>query len=123
MEKIPTAKELIRLQFCEGEFDEIMDCLNGSIEPDITQAMIEFAKLHVEQALKEVSCKLYDTYHTVCEDGTTKGVFKTQEEALNFANTLNNTTKLYHDWVKVVRLGGGMSTDSILNSYPLENIK
>ncbi len=57
MEKIPTASELIRLQFCEGEFDEIMDCLNGSIEPDITQAMIDFAKLHVEAALKEASQK------------------------------------------------------------------
>jgi hypothetical protein len=57
MAQIPTASELIRLQFCEGEFDEIMDCLNGSIETDITQAMIDFAKLHVEAALKEASEK------------------------------------------------------------------
>jgi hypothetical protein len=118
MEKIPTAKELIETDYYHLHLDTDSICL-GSIET----AMIEFAKLHVEAALKEVSCKLYDTYHTVCEDGTTKGVFKTQEEALNFANTLNNTTKLYHDWVKVVRLGGGMSTDSILKSYPLENIE
>jgi len=55
MAQIPTASELIRLQFCEGEFDEIMDCLNGSIEPDITQAMIDFAKLHVEAALRKAS--------------------------------------------------------------------
>jgi hypothetical protein len=52
MAQIPTSSEIIRKQFCEGEFDEIMDCLNGSIEPSITQAMIAFTKLHVEKALK-----------------------------------------------------------------------
>jgi hypothetical protein len=89
----------------------------------IENTMIEFAKLHVEAALKEASDKLYDTYHTICEDGTIKGVFRTQQEALNLANHLNKTTDLYHDWNKVVRLGGGMSKNTILNSYPLTNIK
>jgi hypothetical protein len=125
MGKIPTAKKLINSKESDGVFlsngnyyySEYIDLKK------VRKLMIEFAKLHVEAALKEASCKLYDTYHTVCEDGTTKGVFKTQEEALNFANTLNNTTKLYHDWVKVVRLGGGMSIESILNSYPLDKIK
>ena len=51
MTQIPTAENLLRNQFCEGEFDEIMDCLNGSIEPSLVTAMIEFAKLHVEAAL------------------------------------------------------------------------
>lgn len=92
-------------------------------EVDITKAMIDFAKLHVEHALKEASEKMFDTYHTVCEDGTTKGVFKTQKEALNLANQLNAKSKLYHDWVKVTRLIGGYDKDSILNSYPLDKIK
>ena len=52
MKKIPTAEEFIRKQFCKGEFDELMGCLNNSIESDIVRAMKEFAKLHVELALK-----------------------------------------------------------------------
>jgi hypothetical protein len=61
MEKIQTAENLLRNEFCEGEFDEIMECLNGSIEPSLVRAMKEFAKLHVEQALKEASEK-FDHY-------------------------------------------------------------
>ena len=110
MAKIPTAEKFLKMN-------------NIKAYPIDTQMMIEFAKLHVEAALKESSGKLYDTYHTVCEDGTTKGVFRTQQEALNLANHLNETTDLYHDWNRVVRLGGGMSKDTILNSYPLTNIK
>jgi hypothetical protein len=113
MAEIPTAEE-----FLESQHKTV-----PNIEFDIRKVMIEFAKLHVEAALKESSGKLYDTYHTVCEDGTTKGVFRTQQEALNLANHLNETTDLYHDWNRVVRLGGGMSKDTILNSYPLDNIK
>jgi hypothetical protein len=108
---LPTAKELFYKMLEENE-----ECTS-------TEMMIEFAKLHVEAALKESSGKLYDTYHTVCENGTVKGVFRTQQEALNLANHLNETTDLYHDWNRVVRLGGGMSKDTILNSYPLDNIK
>jgi len=81
MEKIPTASELIRLQFCEGEFDEIMDCLNGSIEPDITQAMIDFAKLHVEQALKVASEKAEVNYE-INEIGDTE-FFVDKQSILN----------------------------------------
>lgn len=57
MTQIPTAENLLRNQFCEGEFDEIMEHLNTSIEPSLVTAMIDFAKLHVEQALKEASEK------------------------------------------------------------------
>jgi len=53
MNNIPTAAEVIRAEFVEGEFDEIMAQVNTSIEPDITHAMITFAKLHVQAALKE----------------------------------------------------------------------
>jgi hypothetical protein len=48
MEKIPTAKEVIRAEFVTGEFDEIMHTLNTSIESDIEAAMIKFASFHVE---------------------------------------------------------------------------
>jgi hypothetical protein len=116
MEQIPTAKEFCRQR--HNESDSTISWIDFN-----EMVMIEFAKLHVEQALKVASGKLYDTYHTVCENGTVKGVFRTQQEALNFANHLNETTDFYHDWNKVVRLGGGMSKDSILNSYPLTNIK
>jgi hypothetical protein len=71
----------------------------------------------IKDALDIVDKKLYETFHTVCEDGSTKGVFKTQKEALDFANILNNKTTLYHDWVKVVRLNGGMDKKSITNTF------
>ena len=110
MEKIPTANELFE-QYHGFEAD--------SSSRDIISLMIEFAKLHVEAALKEASEKMFDTYHTICEDGTTKGVFKTQKEALNLANKLNAKSELYHDWVKVTRLIGGCDKESILNSIHL----
>ena len=118
MAEIPTAAEFLMKE----EFVDTLEYKQGYLN-NVKNYMIEFAKLHVEAALKESSGKLYDTYHTVCEDGTVKGVFRTQQEALNLANHLNETTDFDHDWNRVVRLGGGMSKDTILNSYPLDNIK
>jgi len=91
MEKLPTAESIIRNQFCGEEFDEIMGYLNNSIEPSIKLAMIEFAKLHVEQALKEASekVKLTDFACEFLQEGASDAIKK----------------------------------DSILNSYPPENIK
>jgi hypothetical protein len=81
MEKIPTAKELIETDYYHLHLDTDSICL-GSIET----AMIEFAKLHVEAALKEASERYeYDEIH-----------ISDNPEFLK---------------------------DSILNSYPLENIK
>lgn len=71
----------------------------------------------IQDSLKVVTERLYETFHTVCEDGSTKGVFKTQKEALDFANILNSKTNFYHDWIKVVRLNGGMDKQSITNQY------
>lgn len=87
-----TAEKVLRNQFCKGEFDEIMECLNGSIEPSLVKAMVEFAKLHVEAALREASEKAQ------CEEGA------------------------------IVDLGfeiisASVDKNSILNSYPLSNIK
>jgi hypothetical protein len=121
MNEIVTAEEILREYI---DFDDINGNDTVELLPlTIADIMIEFATIHVEAALNGASDKLYDTYHTVCEDGTVKGVFRTQQEALNLANHLNETTDFYHDWNKVVRLGGGMSKHTILNSYSLDNIK
>jgi len=116
-----TAEDILR------EYIDFYD-INGNdtvelLPLTIADIMIQFAVIHVETTLKEASEKMFDTYHTICEDGTTKGVFKTQKEALNLANELNTKSKLYHDWVKVTRLIGGYDKDSILTSYSLDNIK
>lgn len=112
MEKIPTVEEFLE--------DNLSNPTKGWSEK---KRLIEFAKLHVEAALNAVQAKIHDTYHTVCEDGTTKGVFKTQKEALNLANELNSTSKLYHDWVRVDRLNAGYKKEMVEYIYPLENIK
>lgn len=81
--KTPTANELFE-QYHGFEAD--------SSSRDIISLMIEFAKLHVEAALKEVSINA-----------------ETKEESDNPYDT--------EDRYYVV------DKDSILNSYPLENIK
>ena len=83
MEKIPTAKEL---------FDKMLE-IND--ECTSTEMMIEFAKLHVEQALKEASenAKVQNIYP--------KYVLNEHDEFEYFI----------------------VNKDSILNSYPLENVK
>ena len=84
MGKIPTAEE-----FLGKNIDYVLekDC-----KEDVKQAMIEFAKLHVEAALKEAS-----------EKARTKDIWE------------GNTGSEYCDTV--------IDTDSIINCYPLENIK
>lgn len=82
--------------------------------------MVEFAKMQVETAKKEIADKVIVRYNTVCEDGTIKGVFNTQQEALDLANKLNGKSKLYHDWnISYICPG----KEAILSTYPLENIK
>jgi hypothetical protein len=88
---IPTAKELIETDYYHLHLDTDSICL-GSIET----AMIEFAKLHVEKALKEASEKAETDY---THEGF-GGEFEDQP--------------IYEYFVK---------KDSILNSYPLEKIK
>ena len=121
MEKIPTAEDILREYI---DFDDINGNDTVELLPlTIADIMIQFAVIHVEAALKSASKKMFDNYHTICEDGKIKGVFKTQEEALNLANKLNAKSKLYHDWVKVTRLIGGCDKESILTSYSSDNIK
>jgi len=83
MKDLPTAEEFIE-QYLRG--DRVHDDINKVVdEEEAIEAMIEFAKLHVEAALKNASEDVeLETYG-------------------NFGNSVNK--------------------DSILNSYPLENIK
>lgn len=101
MEKIPTAKE-----FCEKKFKEINPATSWI---DFNkEVMIEFAKLHVEAALKEASenVKLIEYG---CSDFRV-----TDEDAPNpyfISGYFGEDSQIK------------ISEDSILNSYPLENIK
>jgi hypothetical protein len=85
MKNLPTAEEFLdnRTETSKGLVDnEIYIPFDDAIE-----AIIEFAKLHVEQALKEAS-----------ENAEMK-------------------------WVRFTDHDYEIDKDSILNSYPLENIK
>jgi len=53
---IPTAEEFLKDKLSEIHEEEIFeDLLQKMFTVDISEAMIEFAKLHVEAALKEAS--------------------------------------------------------------------
>ena len=116
-EKVVTAEELFN-KHCHINYDK-------SDLDAIRKVMIEFASLHVKAALNEIKDMMVDNYHTISEDGITKGIFKTQKEALDLANKLNNDTmpEIYHDWRKVTRLSETYDKDSVLRRYPLSNIK
>lgn len=88
--KISTAEEFLIRE------DLPTDILSGD---DINYAMIEFAKLHVEAALKAVAenVVLEGNAHWVGTDST--------------ENKFNNKNDVF------------IQKDSILNSYPLDNIK
>lgn len=90
MSKIPTAKEFYR---------QTTGCVMN--HGDIKKAMIEFAKLHVEAALKEA---FNNSEMRVSENDTNE-----------YPSFVNN----YDDGYVTITI----SKDSILNAYPLENIK
>jgi hypothetical protein len=94
MKDLPTAEEFIE-QYLRG--DRVHDDINKVVdEEEAIEAMIEFAKLHVEAALKEASDNAEADYTYEVFGGE----FYDQP--------------IYRYFVK---------KDSILNSYPLENIK
>jgi hypothetical protein len=87
---IPTAEEFLK------------ECQSNPHKGWSTRkAIIEFAKLHVEKALKAASEKSYVEYI----DLETKEVFD------------------YTDVITDDGVGVDINKNSILNSYPLENIK
>jgi hypothetical protein len=91
MEKIPTAEAFLD-QDESGVFTKV----------DIVQAMIEFAKLHVEAALKEASEN--------AKASLGKDWISRKEQKIHPGQLVDTII------IKVDK-------DSILNSYPLTNIK
>lgn len=85
MSKIPTAEECFN-NFVDFEISPLKEYTPKVLTHDTKLAMIEFAKLHVEAALKEASEK----------------------------STCMNEDPFYSDMI---------DKESILNAYPLENIK
>ena len=96
MSTIPTAEEFVK------EFRKTNPIANAeSIEHWISQHCIEFAKLHLEPALKAASeSRCINMYNKTW-----------------FAQSLEPGTKIL-DRVNIT-----VDKDSILNSYPLDNIK
>lgn len=102
---IPTAKEIYLNKITEvslaGDNFEIQDSID---------AMIEFSKLHVEAALKEASEKaIRDNIIDNCDDHTP------YYGACQSCGRHDNFKRLTSDEDKI--------QNSILNAYPLENIK
>jgi hypothetical protein len=88
---IPTAEEFLQyhleISYFYDDKTEKVVCYSDEVQ----QAMIEFAKLHVEAALKEASenADMDNEYYQSVQEGTT----------------------------------GGIDIETILNAYPLTNIK
>lgn len=97
--------------YLEKKFPEFEDLDNGNIWNNIEEAMIEFAKLHVEAALKEAS---ENTYFI------TRDHDMYNREYLKYVDIDPNDTE-----GDTFCYGGSIviNEDSILNAYPLENIK
>ena len=92
MEK--TTNDLWESFIKEQQEEETLDGSISEYEQDIKKMMIEFAKLHVEAALKKASEKA--TVTPIDHEEISEGSFRPI-------------------W--------GVDDDSIINSYPLENIK
>ena len=90
--EIPTARIFLQNLIEENNYDSNID---------IEDAMIEFAKLHVEAALKEA---YLNSEMRVSENDT---------------NEFQSFTDNYDDGYVTITV----SKDSILNAYPLNNIK
>ena len=87
---VPTAEDFLQHHLQISHLYEKITCLSD----DVKQAMIEFAKLHVETALKEASEQA--TVTPIDHEEISEGSFRPI-------------------W--------GVDDDSILNSYPLDLIK
>ena len=97
MEKVTTAKELLnkRVYITKDGIEDVHDSVSA-----VATAMIDFAKMHVEAALKEAS---KNATVTLGEDWVRK------QEEIHPNQLISSIT---------VKVG----EDSILNSYPLSNI-
>ena len=86
-DKVITAQEFLDISFGE----------NKAVRSKITKAMIEFAKLHVQEALKQAS---------------EKSLMKDVNEDCHYEDEEGNFPEIYF-----------IDKDSILNAYDLDNIK
>lgn len=86
-DKVITAQEFLDISFGE----------NKAVRSKITKAMIEFAKLHVQEALKQAS---------------EKSLMKDVNEDCHYEDEEGNFPEIYF-----------IDKDSILNAYNLNNIK
>ena len=85
--KVITAQEFLDISFGE----------NKAVRSKITKVMIEFAKLHVQEALKQAS---------------EKSLMKDVNEDCHYEDEEGNFPEIYF-----------IDKDSILNAYNLNNIK
>jgi negative regulator of sigma E activity len=92
MKNIPTAEELLLAVVIDN--NNSFDLNDFKITSDVTKAMVEFAKIHVQEALKQASQNV-----------------KTKEEWWQDNGNPNGFSYTAVD------------RDSILNAYPLTNIK
>ena len=105
---IPTAEEII-LNHCNTKTNDYGTFFSSISDIQCRNAMIEFAKLHVEQALKEASEKAtwkhesFDTYF-----GDSRDFDFIDTDGAGDPSTGHNVF---------------VDKDSILNSYSLDNIK
>jgi len=110
MEKIPTAEEWL-LNHKEMSKYDVAYCDEGGYlgvnEEALYKIMIEFAKLHVEAALKAASEKAITN------------VFPTDEEQWEHVPEIITSEDLEDNEGIYLEV----DKNSILNSYPLENIK
>jgi len=97
-----TAKEKLEETFFEGYPQHPYDSFDGHRIKDVCNLMKEFAQYHVEQALKEAAEKA----DAGCDFGNMS--MKRGDLFATFAGNIG----------KVI-----MNKESILNAYPLKNIK
>ncbi len=97
MEKIPTAEEVIDKMV---KFASVNDTINCTVY-SLSQVMVEFAKMHVEAALKEAS----------------------EKAKASLGKDWIRTEETIHPGQLVDTIIIKVDKDSILNSYPLTNIK
>lgn len=104
MSKILTAEEFYDHFYNEQEKNNTLDGAIWEYKGDIINMMKEFAKLHVQQALKEASEKSY---------------------AISSNSNITSKDRLYgKQGLICVHLGDiSVEKESILNAYPLNNIK
>lgn len=90
-------------------FKENSRLRNNEVVSDMTNIMIEFAKYHVEQALKSGSNKALIEYGM------------NEDESLKLGNPVYDYEYKYTNFDSLPTMG--INRNSILNAYPLENIK